>query len=242
MSGPGDQRAAAQHPGQLRASHADREQAIEQLKAAFVDGRLTKDEFDLRVGQTLASRTYADLTAVTSDLHARPAAVGPAAARPPSSPIRTLAKAARRSGVCLLVAFVIVGVLAMTTNGDGGPSAFLAFCSVVMAVIAASGFLGTGWSTLGRSIAPVRSCRRGRGGTAGDSKAGGIAAPAVIQPRPEPVPTRTRLAPTCAPVGRDMRRFGPRRSAAATSASPPATPSRATVRHKAGTVAPCQSR
>ena len=148
MSGPGDQRADTQHPGQLRASHADREQAIEQLKAAFVDGRLSKDEFDLRVGQTLASRTYADLTAVTSDLHARPAAarlaVGPVAARPPSSPIRTLAKAARRSGVCLLVAFVIVGVLAMTTNGDGGPSAFLAFCSVVIAVIAASGFLGYG--------------------------------------------------------------------------------------------------
>jgi DUF1707 SHOCT-like domain len=133
MSGPGNQRAAAQHRGQLRASHADREQAIEQLKAAFVDGKLTKDEFDLRVGQTLASRTYADLTAVTSDLHARPAAVAPVAARPPrpprpsSSPGRTLAKAARRSGVCLLAAFVIVGVLAMTTNGDGGPSAFLAF-------------------------------------------------------------------------------------------------------------------
>ena len=203
MSGPGDQRAAAQHSGQLRASHADREQAIERLKAAFVAGRLTKDEFDLRVGQTLASRTYADLTAATSDLRARPAAIGRAAARPPrppNSPSRTLAKAARRSGVCLLVAFVIVGVLAMTTNGDGGPSAFLAFFSVVTAVVAASGLLGTGWSTLGRSIAPVRSCRRGRSGTAGDSKAGGMAAPAVIQPRPEPIPTRTRLAPTRCPV------------------------------------------
>jgi DUF1707 SHOCT-like domain len=170
MSGPGDQRAAAQHPGQLRASHADREQAIEQLKAAFVDGSLTKDEFDLRVGQTLASRTHADLTAVTSDLQARPAAVGPAAARPPrppSSPSRTLAKAARRSGVCLLVAFVIVGVLAMTTNGDGGPSAFLAFCSVVMAVIAASGFLGYGvvdaWQEhRSRAQLPPRPGRNGR--------------------------------------------------------------------------------
>jgi Domain of unknown function (DUF1707) len=149
MSGPGDQSAAAQHLGQLRASHADREQAIEQLKAAYVDDRLTKDEFDRRVGHALASRTHADLTAVISDLQARPAAArpaaaGPAAARPPSSPIRTLAKAARRSGVCLLVAFAILGVLAMTTKGDGGPSAFLAFCSVVMAVIAASGFLGYG--------------------------------------------------------------------------------------------------
>ena len=47
------------HPGRLRTSHADRDQAINVLKAAFVQGRLTKPEFDLRVGQVLASRTYA---------------------------------------------------------------------------------------------------------------------------------------------------------------------------------------
>jgi DUF1707 SHOCT-like domain len=41
----------------LRASHADREQVIDVLKAAFVQGRLAKDEFDLRVGRVLASRT-----------------------------------------------------------------------------------------------------------------------------------------------------------------------------------------
>jgi hypothetical protein len=54
--------------GQLRTSHADREQAIGVLKAAFVQGRLTKDEFDSRVGQVLASRTYADLAALTADI------------------------------------------------------------------------------------------------------------------------------------------------------------------------------
>jgi DUF1707 SHOCT-like domain len=54
--------------GQLRASHADREQAIGVLKAAFVQGRLTKDEFDLRVGRVFASRTYADLGALTADI------------------------------------------------------------------------------------------------------------------------------------------------------------------------------
>ena len=31
------------------------------LKAAFVQGRVTKDEFDARVGQAFASRTYAEL-------------------------------------------------------------------------------------------------------------------------------------------------------------------------------------
>jgi Domain of unknown function (DUF1707) len=54
----------------MRASHADREQVIGTLKAAFVQGRLDKGEFDLRVGQTFASRTYADLAAVTADLPA----------------------------------------------------------------------------------------------------------------------------------------------------------------------------
>jgi hypothetical protein len=54
--------------GQLRSSRADRELAIDVLKSAFVQGRLGKDEFDLRVGQVLASRTYADLAALTADV------------------------------------------------------------------------------------------------------------------------------------------------------------------------------
>jgi Domain of unknown function (DUF1707) len=52
----------------MRASHADRDQVIDLLKAAFVQGRLAKDELDLRVGQVLASRTYADLGALTADI------------------------------------------------------------------------------------------------------------------------------------------------------------------------------
>ena len=52
----------------MRASHADRERAIEALKVAFVQGRLDKHEFDARVGRVLASRTYLELTAVTADI------------------------------------------------------------------------------------------------------------------------------------------------------------------------------
>jgi hypothetical protein len=65
MTGPQNEMTAgmAVH-GHLRASHADREQMIDVLKAAFVQGRLTKDEFDARIGQALAARTYADLAAV----------------------------------------------------------------------------------------------------------------------------------------------------------------------------------
>jgi uncharacterized membrane protein len=56
----------------LRASDADRERSIDVLKAAFAEGRLTRDEFDERVDQVHASRTYADLTALTRDLPAGP--------------------------------------------------------------------------------------------------------------------------------------------------------------------------
>ena len=43
---------------------------FEVLKVAFVQGRLGGDEFDLRVGRALGSRTYADLAALTADLPA----------------------------------------------------------------------------------------------------------------------------------------------------------------------------
>ncbi|MBV9383529.1 MAG: DUF1707 domain-containing protein [Streptosporangiaceae bacterium] len=67
MSEPGDETAGTGQ-GRLRASHADRDQAIEVLKIAFVQGRLVKDELDARVAQAFASRTYAELAAVTADL------------------------------------------------------------------------------------------------------------------------------------------------------------------------------
>src|SRR6476660_3169519 len=79
-SGDGRSLAGGGH-GRLRASHDDREQVITDLKAAFVHGRLTQDELAARTGQALAATTWADLTALTADLPAAPAA--PAAHRPP---------------------------------------------------------------------------------------------------------------------------------------------------------------
>ena len=60
----------SQDPGRVRASHADRDQVVAVLKAAFVQGRLTKDELEDRVGQTFASRTYAELAVITADIPA----------------------------------------------------------------------------------------------------------------------------------------------------------------------------
>ena len=104
----------------MRASHADREQVIDMLKAAFVQGRLAKDEFDLRVGRVLASRTYADLGAVTADIPAGPVrAHSPNPARKPASmPMPT----AVRGAVGLMCAGAVltladVGIVLVTLGG-----------------------------------------------------------------------------------------------------------------------------
>lgn len=68
-TGPAGQTAAAPDGyGRMRTSRADREQAIDTLKAAYVQGRLTKNELDDRLGRALVPLTQAELTALTEDL------------------------------------------------------------------------------------------------------------------------------------------------------------------------------
>ena len=81
MAGPADETPGARDRRQLRTSHADREQVIDVVKAAFVQGRLAKEEFDQRIGRVFASRTYADLAYLTADIPAG-ADQGPGAAGP----------------------------------------------------------------------------------------------------------------------------------------------------------------
>ena len=60
--------AAIASRGGLRASDADREQVIDALKVAFVQGLLAKDVFAWRVGQALAARTYVELAVMRTGL------------------------------------------------------------------------------------------------------------------------------------------------------------------------------
>ncbi|MBO0832479.1 MAG: DUF1707 domain-containing protein, partial [Actinobacteria bacterium] len=55
----------------MRASDADREDIVDQLKTGFAEGRLTKEEFDDRVRRVYASRLFAELDEVTADLPSR---------------------------------------------------------------------------------------------------------------------------------------------------------------------------
>jgi hypothetical protein len=108
MTGPGDPIAAGTAGrGRLRASHAEREQAIEVLKAAFVQGQLTKDEFDARAGQALTARTYADLAALTADFPA-----GPTSSRQLGQPARMKAappgSTELKTGVRVIIATTVL--------------------------------------------------------------------------------------------------------------------------------------
>ena len=96
---PGAQAAAAG----LRTSRADRERVIDLLKAAFVQGRLDRDELDERVGQALMSRTHAELAAVTADIPAE--LIGPLPRRPPVRVRRRVSmNTAVTGGACMAVA------------------------------------------------------------------------------------------------------------------------------------------
>jgi Domain of unknown function (DUF1707) len=146
---PGDETAAgAGDRGHLRASHADREQVIGILKAAFVQGMLTKDEFDLRVGHTFAARTYAELAALTADIPA-----GLAAAAPTRSPAparrHPLARAAAGSGGCLGIAAAAIWAASLAASGPPGPNPngawpFPLLVVALFAVLTALGFFGFG--------------------------------------------------------------------------------------------------
>jgi hypothetical protein len=132
-TGPQDPAAASRD--RLRAGHADREDAIEALKDAFVAGMLVKDEFDARVAQALASRTYADLAALTADVPPAPAAARPA--RPPApARRRPLARAAAGSGGCLVIAFAAMQIhrLADPGNTPGALPGSLALPSFLVAL------------------------------------------------------------------------------------------------------------
>jgi len=69
--------------GEFRASHADRDSVVEQLRVAAGDGRLTPEELDERLEVALNAKTYAELAGLTADLPAvrQSARVAPQQAR-----------------------------------------------------------------------------------------------------------------------------------------------------------------
>jgi hypothetical protein len=131
MVGAGDETANGARGGGVRASRADRERVIDALKAAFVRGRLTKDEFELRVGQVLAN--YAQLDALTADIPAAPAGNRlPEPVRDPDPNRRLIAR-----GTAVGASASMVFVAALVTAIQGNPALGVLVGAAVGSVVAA---------------------------------------------------------------------------------------------------------
>jgi len=89
---------------------ADRERVIDLLKAAFVQGRLDRDEFDARIGQALVSRTYGEVAAVTADIPAE--LTGALPRRPPVQARRRISFNTAVTGGACMAGLVNVGMMA----------------------------------------------------------------------------------------------------------------------------------
>ena len=133
MAGPGHVTPAAegQNRGDLRASHADREQVVGALKTAFIQGRLTEDELGARAGQVYTSRTYAELARVTAAVTADiPAEFARARNPDPSRDPWRATKIAWR----IEYALVLPGIVAVILL-PGGPHTSVATVVTVIAVV-----------------------------------------------------------------------------------------------------------
>jgi Domain of unknown function (DUF1707) len=141
MAEPGEQMAAAGH-GRLLASHADREQVIDQLKAAFVQDRVTRDEFDVRVGLAFTSRTWAELAALTADIPA-----GLTAAQPLRKPARVHRRPSMNRAVtgtaCMIVA-AQMGMAAALLAGSGAAVFFMVMFTLIGAAVAIGALITSG--------------------------------------------------------------------------------------------------
>ena len=127
MSYPSEQpgRLSAQSPSML-ASHAERERAVDVLRAGFAEGRLDSDELEKRVARAHAARTVGELTVLVADLPqglplAQPMPAGYAGPAVPATflptpQIRTNGKAKGS---------LLFGVLAPVTGVTGVPAVVL---------------------------------------------------------------------------------------------------------------------
>ena len=102
--------------GVIRASHADRDKAVELLRIAAGDGRLTPEELDDRLEAALTAKTLSELAVLTIDLPATPGR--PAGIAPPQA--KELVRFASKGGNVVRTGQWIVpaGIEAKVTGGN----------------------------------------------------------------------------------------------------------------------------
>jgi hypothetical protein len=100
----------------MLASHADRERAVDVLRAGYGEGRLEKDEFDKRVERAYGARTVGELALLVSDLP-----LGPVPQPAPFTAVpRTFLPAPRPRANGKAVGAAVCGLLCVPSFGFTG--------------------------------------------------------------------------------------------------------------------------
>jgi Domain of unknown function (DUF1707)/Domain of unknown function (DUF4190) len=125
---------------ELRASDADREQAVERLRTAAMEGRLDSEELEQRVQTAYAARFCTELSALTADVTPPPATV------PPSPvPVRPTFVAPTPSTNGFAIASIVCSVIWFGWLGS--------FLAVIFGHVALRQIRETGGVQRGRSLA-----------------------------------------------------------------------------------------
>jgi hypothetical protein len=165
MVGPGDETGvSAGGESPLPSTRAGRDQVIAALKTAFVQGRLTKDEFELRLGQALV--IYAQLDALTADIPGAP----PASTPPAEAARQTANKKMIQQGTVGVagVTFLLDAVLVIPRNPILGVVAGILL--TVFVTVLTAGFLTLlSWAMDRRSGAQGARPAQGTPGTGGEA-------------------------------------------------------------------------
>ncbi|MHC3473693.1 DUF1707 and DUF4190 domain-containing protein [Streptomyces sp. 7R007] len=106
----------------MLASHADRERAVDVLRAGYGEGRLDDEEFDKRVARAYAARTVGELALLVADLPQ-----GPVPQPAPAQPVvpRTFLPAPRARTNGKAVGAAVLGLLCLPTFGLAGVPAVI---------------------------------------------------------------------------------------------------------------------
>jgi Domain of unknown function (DUF1707) len=146
-----------------RVADADRERVSDELREHLVDGRLTQEEFEERLGLAYRARTRADLDALTGDLPLSPAGVQRALVQRRAHLRRRLLQ---ESGGALAVSLLCVAIWA----ASGASGSFWPIWVIIFALLP---LVRDGWRLFGpgpdedaveANIAARRMRRGGRGG------------------------------------------------------------------------------
>jgi hypothetical protein len=135
---PGNDDSEKDRRARLRTSRTDRDQAIDRLKAAFVRGRLTKDELVARTAQAFSARTYADLAALTADLPAEPPAAKSPGQPVPAHPRRPVHPSIKVGAGVLVLMMAVWTILAILFGLSGAAFVVAPLIVLVLGVPAAT--------------------------------------------------------------------------------------------------------